>query len=136
MPKINLSKVDDAASLAPAGQHVCAVTSVKVDETKGGDEMWRVRFKVVGGEHAGEVVLDNLVFSDAAMSRIKLACKAFGIDTSKEVELNPSDILGLMCLVTVVEKQYEDKRGRPKVTVGVSFDGYRPLPEDEPEAEG
>lgn len=127
MPRINFSKVDDAATLAPTGQYICAVAGVKVDKTKDGDEMWRVRFKVIKGDQAGKVIFDNLVFSVAAMPRLKLAAKALGIDTSAEVEINPADILGLMCSVRVEPSEYQDKRGKTKQTVSVPFDGYGPL---------
>jgi hypothetical protein len=126
MPRINFSKVDDAKSLPPAGLYVCAVASVKEGETRDGDEMWRVRYKVIKGEQAGKVFFDNLVFSEAAMPRVKLACKALGIDTTAEVELNSEDILGLICSVRLEPSEYVDKRGKTKQTVSVPFDGYGP----------
>ena len=70
--------------------------------------MWKLRFEVLDGEYRGRYIFDNMVFSDAALKRVKLICSRLGLDVSGEVELTPEVIMGRKCWVTVETEEYED----------------------------
>jgi len=126
MPKVDFSKVDDVGDFSPLpdGKYLCQLANVEEASTQYGDEMWKLRFEVVQGDHAGRYIFDNMVFSDAAMKRVKLICSRLGIDVSGELELAPGLIEGRTCWLTVETQEYEDAEGRSKKRNVVPFAGY------------
>ena len=79
---------------------------------------------VDSGPHRGRYIFDNMVFSDAALKRVKLICSRLGIDTSRELDLTPDLIKGRSCYVTVETEEYEDQEGNTKQRNVVPFAGY------------
>ncbi|MBU8913307.1 MAG: DUF669 domain-containing protein [Spirochaetales bacterium] len=132
MPKIDFSTVNDTADFAPLpdGDYLCQLTDVELDNTKSGDEMWRLRWSVLGGEFAGRLLFDNLVFSEKALSRVKLVCGCCGVDTSGAVDLEPTMLLDKQALVTTYQEEYTDDQDRTKVTNRIPFEGYSFVPSD------
>jgi hypothetical protein len=132
MPKIDFSKVGDVQDFTPlpAGQYLARLVGVEEASTQHGDEMWKLRFEVVDGPHAGRLIFDNLVFSDAAMKRVKLICSRLGLDVSKELSLTPETIKGRTARLTVEVEPYEDTEGRSKQRNVVPFAGYERAGED------
>ena len=126
MPKIDFSTVEDAQDFSPLpeGKYLCRVAEVEEASTQYGDEMWKLRFVVAKGPCQGRYIFDNLVFSEAALKRVKLVCSRLGLDVSGEVELTPSLIKGKACYVTVETEEYEDAEGATKVRNVVPFAGY------------
>lgn len=126
MPKVDFTKVDDVQDFTPIpdGKYPCRLADIEEARTHSGDEMWRMRFQVAEGPHAGRIVFDNLVFSDAAMKRVKLICSRLGIDVSGELDLEPGMLKGRTCLLTVQTEEYEDNEGRPRKRNVVPFAGY------------
>ena len=92
--------------------------------TRNGDEMWKLRLVVDSGPHRGRYIFDNLVFSAAAMKRVKLICSRLGLDVSHELDLTPALIRGRSCYVTVEAEEYEDQEGITKRRNVVPFAGY------------
>ena len=126
MPKIDFNTIEDAKDFSPLpeGKYSCKLAEIEEASTKNGDEMWKLRLEVVEGAHAGRYVFDNLVFSAAAMKRVKLICSRLGIDVSGEVNLTPAMLKGRPCRVTVATEEYEDNEGRRRKRNVVPFAGY------------
>ena len=84
MPDIDFTQIDDVQDFTPLpdGTYQCRVAEVEETATQHGDEMWKLRFEVVKGEHSGRHVFDNMVFSAAAHPRVKLICSSLGFDVS------------------------------------------------------
>lgn len=126
MPKIDFDKVDDVQDFSPLpeGKYFCRLAEVEEAVTQYGDEMWKLRFAVASGPYQGRYIFDNLVFSEAALKRVKLICSRLGIDISGELDLVPSMIKGRTCNVAVDVEEYEDSEGKTKKRNVVPFAGY------------
>ncbi|MFA5138358.1 MAG: DUF669 domain-containing protein [Elusimicrobiota bacterium] len=136
MPRIDFSKVDDVQDFSPIpeGKYLCKLADIEEASTNAGDEMWKLRFQVAEGPHAGRMVFDNLVFSSAAMKRVKLVCSRMGLDVSGELDLTPERLRGRTCLLTVQTEEYEDSEGRRKKRSVIPFAGYERASGDGPPA--
>lgn len=130
MPRVDFPSISDTAAFAPLpdGDYVCQITDVEIDRTKSGDEMWKLRLTVQDGEFAGRLLFDNLVFSQKALSRVKLVCGVFGIDTSGTLDLDPSMLLDKRALVSTYTEEYVDGQGRTKIANRIPFEGYSAVP--------
>jgi len=126
MPRIDFNRVDDVQDFSPLpdGRYLCRLAEVEEAATQYGDEMWKLRFVVESGPHRGRYIFDNMVFSDAALKRVKLICSRLGIDVSGELDLTPTLIKGRSCYVTVETEEYEDYEGNTKQRNVVPFAGY------------
>jgi len=99
MPVINFSKVDDVQDYSPLpeGKYLCELSEVEETSTQYGDEMWKLKFEVVDGEHIGRYIFDNMVFSEAALKRVKLICSRLLIRparlTSRQRSLKDADAI-------------------------------------------
>ena len=103
MARINFNTVDDIDDFSPLpeGQYLCRLAEVEEASTQYGDDMWKIRFVVAEGASQGRYIFDNLVFSEAALKRVKLVCSRLGLDVSGEVELTPDLLRDRTCLVSV-----------------------------------
>ncbi len=126
MPKIDFNKVDDVQDFTPLpdGKYACTVVGIEEGATQHGDEMWRLRLVVESGPCRGRYIFDNLVFSEAAMRRVKLVCSRLGLDVSQELDLTPALVKGRSCQVTVGTEEYVDHEGKTKRRNVVPFAGY------------
>ena len=126
MPKIDFANVDDVQDFSPLpdGEYLCRLAEIEEASTHAGDEMWKLKFEVADGEYAGRYIFDNMVFSEAALKRVKLICSRLGIDVSGEVELTPSMLEGATCIIRTEIEEYEDNEGRTKRRNVVPFAGY------------
>lgn len=126
MPKIDFATVDDVHDFKPLpeGKYPCRVDNVEEASTKNGDEMWKLRFEVTSGESKGRYIFDNLVFSPAAMKRVKLFCSRLGLDVSGELDLKPEMLSNKTVVLALGVKDYEDDQGSTKQRNVVPFDGY------------
>ncbi len=126
MPKIDFNNVDDVQEFTPLpdGKYLCRVEKVEESSTQNGDEMWKLRFVVESGPHRGRYIFDNMVFSDAAMKRVKLICSRLGFNVSGELDVTPSLIRGRRCHLTAETEEYEDHEGNTKRRNVVPFAGY------------
>lgn len=134
MPKIDFNKVDDVQDYSPIpeGKYLCTVENVEEARTQYQDEMWKLRFRVADGKYAGRIIFDNMVFSEAALKRVKLICSRLGIDVSKELDLTPAMVKGQSCQLTVEIEEYEDAEGNTKSRNVVPFAGYERAEGDVP----
>lgn len=122
----------------PSGEYLCKAVEVDKKETKDGDTMYAVKWKVQTGEHRGRIVFDNIVFSGPAMPRAKKIFKELGHDVSGKLEISTSMVEG-KCLALMVELSYRKnpkklgKDGEPMVEEKntVTYAGFRALTKDE-----
>ena len=126
MPKIDFSQIDDVQDFSPLpdGKYLCKLKEVEESETQNRDEMWKLRFEVVEGKYTGRIIFDNMVFSEAALKRVKLICSRLGLAVSGEVDLSPSALKGRRCHVSVLTEEYEDDENNIKKRNIVPFAGY------------
>ena len=126
MPKIDFAKVDDVHDFKPLpeGKYLCRLDNVEEASTKNGDEMWKLRFEVTSGENKGRYIFDNLVFTNAAMKRVKLVCSRLGLDVGGELDLKPEMLMERTAVVEVTTEDYEDEHGNTKERNVVPFAGY------------
>lgn len=131
MPKIDFHDVAEVSDFAPVpdGEYHCQLVDVEQDVTRTGDEMWKLRWQIEGGEHAGRLLFDNLIFSPRALPRVKLICAACGLDVSGEVDLATEMLMNRQAMVTAETEEYEDVNGATKVRNRIPWDGYRSVPQ-------
>lgn len=133
MPKI---KWDDVEELdftpIPEGKYVVEIDDVKIDKTKAGDEMWKVRFNVIGpvGEKpkfAGRKLFTNLVDNEGGHGNFKKIYSAiFGTKLPKTQERG--DILNEKLVVDVTIGEYNGKPNNQ-----IPYAGFHKLEEDDEE---
>jgi len=126
MPKVDFSKVDDVQDFVqlPDGKYLCQVNEIEEATTQYADEMWKIRFEVIEGKYAGRFIFDNMVFSEAAMKRVKFICSRLGLKVSGELDLTPGLLEGRKCYVSVLSEKYKNSEGKIKKRNVVPFAGY------------
>ena len=132
MPKINFERIEDIEEFSPIepGTYHCRLDEVEEATTQFGDELWKLRWVITEGPNQGRILFDNMVFSQAALKRVKHIYGSLGLDTAGEVDLTPDRIKGRSCRVTVDIEEYEDQEGRMKTRNVVPFAGYEPVDVD------
>ena len=130
MPKVDFTDVGEVADFAPIpdGEYLVRIVDIEIDRTKSGDEMWKLRWSVTSGEFAGRLLFDNLVFSQKALSRVKLICGCCGVDTNGAVDLEPVMLLDKQTLISTYQEEYTDDQGRTKISNRIPFEGYSHVP--------
>lgn len=130
--EINFDEIGSITDFEPVpeGTYVCRVVRVEEARSSRGDEMWNLRLEIDEGPHARRVVFDRLVFSPAAMKRVKLICQCLKVSTSGKRELTPEMLLGRLCRVNVLVRDYVDQEGESRSSNTVPFDGYAPVEDD------
>lgn len=133
MPRANWNDVPDATENKgyepiPEGRYVVKVDNVIEKVTKNGDDMWALTLKVVGGDHGGAKIFDNITFSERGLSRCKLVAHRLGVNLDNGYDLQISDILDRKCEVDVLISDYVDRNGQPRKKNAIPFAGYYELP--------
>ena len=134
MPEVDFDQYDEASNFAPLPEGDYNVELDKIEEksTGSGDEMWSLRFVVMDEPHKGRYIFDNMVFTQAAMGRVKLICSRLGINTSGTVNLTTDHLKGKRCrLVGVTIGEYEDYEGNMRKKNEVPFAGYEKYGDEE-----
>lgn len=132
-PNLDFEGVEDVKDFSPIpkDKYPCIVDQVVEKKTTNDDEMWRLKWKVLSGKYEGRTFFDNMVFSEAAMKRVKLICSRLGLDVSGKISLTTDMVEGAKALVSVEVEDYdaEDDDGNPvtKQRNTVPFAGYERL---------
>lgn len=129
MPRINFDRIADIEDYSPIepGTYPCRLDEVEEATTQFGDDLWKLRWVITEGPNQGRILFDNMVFSEAALKRVKHICAGLGLDPAGEIDLTPDRLRGRSCLVTVDIEEYEDNEGRMKTHNVVPFAGYKPM---------
>lgn len=125
MPKLDFAAIEEASDFTPVPEdrYLCKLTEVEEKTTDHGDEMWKFKFEIQNGKYKGRYLFDQLVFSEAALKRVKLVCSRFGLDVTGEVDLVPEMVKGKLIYV-LAEDDFYEKDGKRIPTNKVGFAGY------------
>ena len=76
MPKINFSNIDDMDDFGPVpdGQYLCRLMYIESGKTKNHDDMWKLRWKIEGGNCDGRLLFGNLIFNLKGIPKLKQLC--------------------------------------------------------------
>ena len=116
---------DNGGLVQPEGRYVVTVTAA-TEEVKRNNEVWVVEMKAT----TGDLIKDELTWSEKAMIRGKLACEAFGVD----LESDPNAVIGAADLVggrarsrSSSARGTRDATATARMFYGVAFRGYHAL---------
>lgn len=101
----------ESSDRLPPGRYLCRVEDSVEKTTKSGDPMVSLRWEYVYGGFT--VCFDNLVFNDKGRGIAHKKLKAMGYKIpgdGHDVELEASDLIGMECYLTLVEKEYQGKK--------------------------
>ena len=129
MPVINFDEIPDEAHHVEPGTYTAQVARVDEKMTRAGAEMWELVLDL--GRDL--TIIDRLVFDEtkpAAMRRVKLICKALGVDVTKELDLTPLHIFNKRAIVDVVPKEFIGNNGQKIISSEVGFSGWRAINAD------
>ncbi len=129
MPRIDVRTVDEAADFTPIPEGTivnCTCDEVTPKKTKAGEEMWGIKWTVISGEHEGRSFYDNLVFTEAAMNRVKMIAKRVArIDVDAgPFDFEPNHLIGKRAQIEVAIDEYTDKDGKKKRNNKPTYAGY------------
>ncbi|MCF6147307.1 MAG: hypothetical protein E3K37_01470 [Candidatus Kuenenia sp.] len=126
MPRIDFDKIGEIEDYSPVPEdsYVCELVEITEDETKNGDEMWKLKFEIAEGEYQGRYLFDNIVFSPEAAKRVKFICSRLGLKTSGNVELTPEMLLNRKTIINPITEDYIDENGKTKKHNKIPFAGY------------
>jgi hypothetical protein len=128
MPMLNWDNVPTGFTLIPDGEYKACVDSIDIKFTAAGDEMWKIKWRIIDGEHTGQMVRDNVSFGLKALPRAKLVLKRLGLDLTGEKMITVDDVIGRQCWVTVHTSSYKDKKTDKDVPCNaIKYDGFRSM---------
>jgi len=138
MPRVSFGGPKPARNYdpIPEGRYLSTIKDIEETTTRKGDPMWKLRLQIEEGEHAGRLVFDRIVFSQRAQERLQMFCRALGLPTKGEIDLQPEMVEGKSCVVVVETEDYEDNEGLTRTGNKVAFECYLPVARpDQTEAE-
>lgn len=113
------------------GEHLLRIGSAREVTNADGEVAWMLRLEVVDGSMSGRTaVVDWLNFKPKGMDRVTRILAALGFDTSKPMDLDPSDVVGRCAVLRLVTQ--ESTRPTDGQTVRrsrVTYDGWAPAPD-------
>ena len=116
MPRVNFKEVDEEQqfTIIPEGEYVAEIKKVEETKTKKDDDMWKVQFKIIDGDHKG--------------TSIKKLYKAIGgFDLAKTHNCVPSDIEGEKVIITVAISEYTNKDGQKVKGNSIPYGGFKSI---------
>lgn len=95
-----------------------------------GSVSWMLKLQLVDGPMAGRnAVVDWLNFTDRGMHRVRSVLAALGYDTTRPVEVEPTDLLGKVATIRVETRESTERVGEKERTIRrsrVTYDGWSP----------
>ena len=113
MVKINLDLAEEPQkTFTPLaeGEYKATVDACTEDVTKNGNPVFNFTLALENGRK----VFDNLIFTPKTANRVKKVNSCFGLATSGDVEIAPSDYIGKSCTVKLYIEDYTGKDGTQK----------------------
>lgn len=133
MPKVKFQDVDETQQfkVIPEGDYVAEIAKVEETKTKNVDDMWKVQFKVIEGEHTGTTINTFLVFNEGGYGNIKKLYKEIGgFDLAKAHNCVPSDIEGEKVIITVNIGEYTNREGVKVKNNTIPYGGFKNIDEE------
>ena len=123
---IDLSNYKDrVGSRVLPGRYRVVVEDVEADQSKAGNPMINLWFRIQGGEFDGQTLVDRLTVTEKALFRVVGFMQAIGLPTpKKKLQINPQKFLGQVLDVDVDDG--EPYNGRVKSEVR----GYLRVPKE------
>lgn len=134
MPKVKFQDVDETQqfTIIPEGDYVAEIVKVEETKTKNDDDMWKVQFKVIEGEHKGTNVFSYFVFNEGGYGNIKKLYKEIGgFDLAKTHNCVPSDIEGEKVIITVNIGEYTNREGVKVKNNSIPYGGFKSISDSE-----
>lgn len=134
MPKVNFKDVDDTKqfTVIPEGDYIAEIVRVEELKTKNDDDMWKVQFKVIEGEHKGTSIFSYFVFNEGGYGNIKKLYKEIGgFDLAKSHNCIPSDIEGEKLIITVAIGEYTNKEGNKIKNNTIPYGGFKSINDED-----
>lgn len=131
MPRVDFGSIPDANDYTPAppGTYTAQVIDGIEGESRGGDDMWTLTFKIAAGQYRGKTFKDRLTWSKAALPRVKLFLRAIGFDVEGVANVDLQEVLGKVVDVDLRIDEFEGVDGLVKLN-NVTFAGYREASSD------
>jgi hypothetical protein len=127
----DFSQVEDIDSYVsiPEGVYACRVAEVREGLSRDNSVRWSFRLEVVEGEFAGRTAgWDSLTWSERGIRRVKRVLETLGMDVSGQVEVQPTDLIGMQARVAFQTEEREDPfTGRHTLRLRVPYAGYSSL---------
>lgn len=133
MPKVNFKDVDETQQfkVIPEGDYVAEIVKVEETKTKNDDDMWKVQFKVIEGEHTGTSIFSCFVFNEGGYGNIKKLYKEIGgFDLAKAHNCVPSDIEGEKVVITVAIGEYTNRGGNKVKNNSIPYGGFKNIDDE------
>ena len=133
MPKVKFQDVDETQQfkVIPEGDYVAEIAKVEETKTKNDDDMWKVQFKIIEGEHTGSTINTFLVFNEGGYGYIKKLYKEIGgFDLAKAHNCVPSDIEGEKVIITVNIGEYTNREGVKVKNNTIPYGGFKNIDEE------
>ena len=133
MPKVKFQDVDETQQfkVIPEGDYVAEIVKVEETKTKNDDDMWKVQFKVIEGEHTGTSIFSYFVFNEGGYGNIKKLYKEIGgFDLAKAHNCVPSDIEGEEVIITVAIGEYTNKEGNKVKNNSIPYGGFKSIDDE------
>nr|DAU58674.1 MAG TPA: Protein of unknown function (DUF669) [Caudoviricetes sp.] len=133
MPKVKFQDVDETQQfkVIPEGDYVAEIVKVEETKTKNDDDMWKVQFKVIEGEHTGTSIFSYFVFNEGGYGNIKKLYKEIGgFDLAKAHNCVPSDIEGEKVVITVAIGEYTNREGNKVKNNSIPYGGFKNIDDE------
>jgi len=125
--KLNFTGVPDSDDYSPLpdNDYLIEIASVEERQVSSGDQ-WNLKLAIQEPEYPNRHVFDSLTFSEAGMKRVKLILSRLGFDVSGELEIEPSDLVGIQAYVTLeTESYFSEKHGKEMKKNKVTYAGWQ-----------
>lgn len=129
--------VDDFV-VVEEGVYPVRIGEVRESRSADGDLSWMLRLELIEGPLAGRtIVTDWLNFTDKGLHRVRRVLDALGYDVTRPIELEAREVEGKTARVEIETREtHVHGGGRLQRRSRVTYDGWRPMDADEPQATG
>ena len=114
--RFNFTDVKTGFDPIPGGTYEASVFSLKEKMSSNGNPMLEWCFTVDEGEFEGRRVFTNTVLMEKTLWRLKLMLAGFGLAVDDEIEFEPEDLIGEVCLITVTQRTAPDGTTRNDIS--------------------
>lgn len=98
---VNFAEIPDAGEPVPAGTYDATIVAAEPTTSKAGNPMIKIRWRIDGGEHDKRNIFDNLVFTTAALWRVRQVLEALGYASNFNGAVNPESLIGESATIVV-----------------------------------
>ena len=103
-------KSGSAFTVAPAGRYQASVYDAEEMTSSKGDQMFKVTWEIISGEHEGLRIFDYLVLNDKALYSVRKCVEALGLEYVKGVPIElGNNLVGRECEIDVKIGQYQQQ---------------------------